>query len=281
VGAPRFGGPLRVVVHARVGEHDEPGCIDVPEVPAGTGVAGEDVLGDHAEPGSVGVAQAADLAGRADARHAGQPLGQTGGLVPHGVPRAVKQFRGQVDALGGQAVQQPDRRLPPGVIALLDPLDGGVDELAEPPPEPGAPAGLQRCVQLGTDQLSDPLVELTSVACRGQRVCAGKHALDGAVEPLRPLTVAEGAGERGKRRPGRSGGEPHGIGPALARLALAALLGASAARCGGHPRQPSGDAASGDRRVKTAAWRLAAGRAAGSSVYRLLCPELGLLETRC
>jgi hypothetical protein len=33
--------------------------------------------------------------------------------------------------------------------------------------------------------------------------------------------------------------------------------------------------------VKTAAWRLAAGRAAGSSVYRLLCPELGLLETRC
>jgi hypothetical protein len=92
-------------------------------------------------------------------------------------------------------MQQPDRRLPPRVVAaLLDPFQGGVDELTEPPPEPQAPAGLQHLVQLSTHQLRDQLVELTTVACLGQRVRAGKHALDRGVEPLRPLTAAECAG---------------------------------------------------------------------------------------
>jgi hypothetical protein len=63
----------------------------------------------------------------------------------------LKQFRGEVGALGGQAMQEPDQRVPPGAIALLHPLDRGVDELAEPLPEPQAPAGLQHPVQLSTD----------------------------------------------------------------------------------------------------------------------------------
>jgi hypothetical protein len=73
-------------------------------------------------------------------------------------------------------------------------VNGGVDELAEPPPEPRAPTGLQRPVQLGTYQLGDPLVELTAATCHGQRVRAGKHALDGAVEPIWPLIATVSLG---------------------------------------------------------------------------------------
>ena len=152
VDAPRLGGLLRVVVHAGVGEHDEPGRVDVEEVPARPGVAGSEVLGYRTEPGPVGVAQAADLPGRSDARRTVQPPGQAPhGPVPHGFPRTAKQLRGQFTALGGQSVQQPDDPLPPGVVALLDPLDGGVEELAEPPLEPQAEAGLQCRVQLGAN----------------------------------------------------------------------------------------------------------------------------------
>ena len=93
------------------------------------------------------------------------PVGQ----VWFGGARGLLRERGgQFTALGGQSVQQPDDPLPPGVVALLDPLDGGVEELAEPPLEPQAEAGLQCRVQLGAHQFGDLLIEFAGVACRRQ-----------------------------------------------------------------------------------------------------------------